>query len=132
MVSQTGRYAVRILGFLLEQDGERVQAREIARRTGIPQNYLSKILNQMRKLGWVRSRKGWGGGFQLAGRARRVTMRRVLEQIEGPRAEAGSCVFHLGDCDCDNPCPLHHHWERVQEAYNDMLGSVTIGDLRVP
>ncbi|MBK7702550.1 MAG: Rrf2 family transcriptional regulator [bacterium] len=40
-------------------------ARRVAAATGIPVNYLSKILNQLRKAGLVESRKGWGGGFQL-------------------------------------------------------------------
>jgi len=128
MISQTSRYAIRILGCLMEHEGERIQAREIARETGIPQNYLSKILNRFRKQGWVVSRKGWGGGFQLEGRARRVTLGKVLELMEG-RRQTGGCVFGLGTCDESRPCPLHHHWERVQGAYDEMLSALTIADL---
>jgi Rrf2 family protein len=130
MVSQTGRYALRTLGCLMEHEGEWIQGRVIAEETGIPRNYLSKLLNQLRKRGWVLSRKGWGGGFMLARRARRVPIKRVLELIEG-RKDGTQCVFGLGDCGLDKPCPLHHHWERVQSAYTEMLGTVTIADLRV-
>jgi Rrf2 family iron-sulfur cluster assembly transcriptional regulator len=129
MVTRTGRYALRVLGFLAEHEEERIQSREIARRTGIPPNYLSKILHQLSRRGWVSGRKGWGGGFRLEGRARRVPIRKVLELVEG-RREPGGCVFGLGDCDPRDPCPLHSHWERIRGAYEEMLRSVTIADLR--
>jgi Rrf2 family protein len=129
MVSQTGRYALRTLGCLLEHEGEWVQGRTIAEETGIPQNYLSKLLNQLRKRGWVLSRKGWGGGFMLERRARRVPISRVLELIEG-RKDTTQCIFGLGGCDESHPCPLHDHWARIQSAYTEMLNSITIGDLR--
>ena len=128
-LSQTGRYALRILGFLADHPGEFVQGREIAARTSIPANYLSKILNQLRKSGFVDSQRGWGGGFLLPERARRARIDEVLEAIDGPR-DKGACVFELRRCDRSHPCPLHNHWEKVRERYESMLRSVSLGDLR--
>jgi len=79
MVTQTGKYALRILGYLVDHSGQWVQGRAIATDTGIPANYLSKILNQLRKHGFVESQKGWGGGFLLVEKATRVTIGEVLE-----------------------------------------------------
>ncbi len=128
MVSHTGRYGLRILGFLAGRPGEWVQGTQIAEATGIPANYLSKILNQLRKRGFVRSQKGWGGGFMLAEEASRRPILAVLDALEGPRPE-GECLFGLARCDADNPCPLHGYWEKIQETYEAMLKAVTIGDL---
>ena len=129
MVTHTGRYALRILGFLVDRPGERALGRDIARETGIPANYLSKILNQLRKAGFVRSQKGWGGGFLLDGRATRQPIADVLRLFEG-RRDTDACVFELRACDANNPCPLHHHWDRVRREYDGMLNSVSVGDLR--
>ncbi len=129
MVTQTGRYALRILGYLVDRPGERVLGREIAAATGIPPNYLSKILNQLRKAGFVLSQKGWGGGFLLDRRALRFPIVRVLELFEG-RRDNRSCVFELKPCDEHHPCPLHHRWRRVQREYDAMTRSVAVGDLR--
>jgi Rrf2 family protein len=129
ILSQTGRYALRILGYLADHPGEWVQGREIAARTFIPANYLSKILNQLRKSGFVHSQRGWGGGFLLPERSRRTPVAEVLEAIEGPR-NSDACVFELRRCDRNHPCPLHGHWERVREQYESMLKSVSLGDLR--
>jgi Rrf2 family transcriptional regulator, iron-sulfur cluster assembly transcription factor len=129
MISQTGRYALRILGYLADRQGEWVRVEEVATATGIPANYLAKIGNQLRKRGLVLSQKGWGGGFRLNEQALRVPIAEVLELIDGRPDEQG-CIFELRDCDADQPCPLHHRWERVRGEFQGMIHSVTIGDLR--
>ncbi len=128
MVTQTGKYALRILGYLADHRGQRVLGRDVAADTGIPANYLSKILNQLRKAGYVLSQKGWGGGFLLHERAARRPIGDVLELIEGPK-DTDSCVFELRPCDASHPCPLHASWDRVRREYDAMLSSVSVADL---
>jgi len=128
MISQTVKYALRILGFLADHPGEWIQGDQIARATGIPSNYLAKILSQLRKRGLVHSQKGWGGGFVLEARALRMPISEVVELFDGPQGR--SCLFGLPKCDPDHPCPLHGHWERISKTYDRMLASVTISDLK--
>lgn len=130
MISRTARYALGILGYLAQRPGERVPGAAIARDTGVPANYLSKILNQLRKNGIVDAEKGWGGGFQLRARARRRPIRDVLAIIDGAESLGPrECLFGLPDCDAANPCPLHSYWEEIQEIQTEMVTSVTIADL---
>lgn len=132
MVTTTGRYAFRILGFLAEHRGTRVRGERIADATGIPSNYLSKILNQLRKSGLVTSQRGWGGGFTLKEEALDRSIGEVLTVFEGPeRVSDQSCVFGLPACDERNPCPLHGAWLQVRERYRTMLEKTTIADLAV-
>jgi Rrf2 family protein len=126
--SQTARYALRILGHLAARPGQWELGRDIARETGVPANYLSKILNQLRKARFVASQKGWGGGFLIDERSRRRPISEVLELFEGPR-DTEACVFELRSCDAAKPCPLHHGWDRVRREYEAMLSMVTVGDL---
>ena len=130
MLSQTSRYALRILGFLAENPGRRIRGEEIAGATGIPSNYLSKILSQLRKQGIVNAEKGWGGGFELRADARSTKIRRVLQIFDGvDHAKPSECVFGLGRCSADEPCPLHPYWERIQGALDEMLSATSIQDL---
>ena len=128
MISQTGRYALRILGYLAEHDGDWALGRDIAAATHIPANYLGKILNQLRKAGYVRSQKGWGGGFMLERSAGRQPIGGVLELFEGKK-DSNGCVFELRRCSAKNPCPLHASWQRVRDQYESMVSSVAIADL---
>ena len=127
--SQTSRYALRTLGYLATHRDRPVLAREIAAETGIPSNYLSKILAQLRKRGFVTSQKGWGGGFRLKPSAGGTAIAAVLETFDGKR-DAHACAFGLGKCDAEDPCPLHPHWEKVRTEYERMLRSVTLRDLK--
>lgn len=130
MISQTSRYALHILGFLVVHRGELVCGETISRATGIPANYLSKILNQLRKSGIVESQKGWHGGFSVRERALDWPIRDVLAAIDGRESvEHNECIFGLPACDDTNPCPLHPQWENIRDSYLAMISRTRIGDL---
>jgi len=130
MVTKTTRYALRILGYLVDHPDKRVQGQEIAAATGIPSDYLSKILSRLRKRGYVDGRKGWGGGFLLCDNAFSAPLAEVLEVFKGTMAVDRRCIFELRDCDAGNPCPLHKHWERVRDEYDGMLSKLSVRDLK--
>ena len=130
MISRTSRYALQILGFLVRENGRRSRSQEIARGTRIPANYLSKILNQLRKQGVVEAEKGWGGGFQLRGEALERPIEEILAIFDGvDSTRHDGCAFGHPACDSDHPCPLHPYWERIRGTYREMLSKTTVADL---
>jgi len=68
--------------------GEPVRMREIGARQGIPARYLEQIFQRLRRAGLVTSKRGPGGGYLLARPAAEITLRHVVEAVEGPLAEA--------------------------------------------
>jgi Rrf2 family protein len=129
MYSRTTRYAFHLLGTLARRRDELVSGEELARLTGIPANYLSKILNQLRKSGFVESQKGWGGGFRLDEKSLDRPIMDVLEAVEGQLRALNDCAFGLPACDENHPCPLHDQWEQVRHASDRMLEETRISDL---
>ena len=131
MVNQTTRYALQILGYLARSDATLVSHEQIAREVGLPANYLSKILNQLRKSGIVESRKGWGGGSRLLPEAAGRPLLDVVRVFEGERpAGIPACIFGLPECGDDNPCPLHEHWTGIRDSFQHLLCTTTIGELK--
>lgn len=63
---------------------EPVQVRVISERQGIPARYLEQILGRLRRAGIVSSKRGPGGGYTLARPPGAVTLREVVEAVEGP------------------------------------------------
>lgn len=130
MISQTSKYALGILGYLVRADGDRCRSGDIAKQTGIPANYLSKILNQLSKQRIVEGEKGWGGGFKLRREVLDLQISEVLEIFDGKGSAAlHDCLFGLPRCDANNPCPLHSRWKRIHELYREMLSETRIKDL---
>jgi Rrf2 family protein len=130
MISQTARYALHVLGFLTGRSGEMLPGEEIAQATGIPANYLSKVLNQLRKAGIVESRKGWGGGFRIRPDAAARPIRDIVAAIDGiDSTRRDDCLFGLPACNAGSPCPLHPDWERIRSIFDRMLADTTVADL---
>ena len=65
----------------------------------------------------------------MKGTGANVAISAVLETFDGKR-EKDACAFGLGRCKADAPCPLHPHWERIREEYEQMVRSVTLRDLK--
>src|SRR5215475_3093501 len=64
--------------------GEAVQIRAISARQAIPPRYLEQIFQRLRRAGLVRSKSGPGGGYRLARPPEEITLREVVEAVEGP------------------------------------------------
>ena len=67
--------------------GEPVRIREIGARQGVPARYLEQIFQRLRRAGLVTSKRGPGGGYLLGRPAAQITLRDVVEAVEGPLAE---------------------------------------------
>lgn len=124
-----GDYAVRVIVDLAAQPaGATVRTEELGRRTGIPQAYLSKIVQALAHAGLVRTQRGTRGGIALLEEAGAITLRHVIEAVEGP-IYLNRCLVRPGLCPRDRLCPVHPVWARIQAIVTRELDSVRVGDL---
>jgi len=63
--------------------------REVSRATAIPETFLSKIFQRLVRSGLICSRRGFRGGFHLARPASQITLRDVIEALQGPISSPG-------------------------------------------
>lgn len=132
MISRTGIHAIRALTRLATLDkDEYYGAAALAREIGAPANYLGKLLQSLSSAGLVESRKGAGGGFRLARRARRISLRHVLDPIENVGRWEG-CFLGLPRCSDVSPCAVHHEWGPLRDHYLALLSRTTLADLVRP
>jgi Rrf2 family protein len=128
-LTRKGEYAIRGIIYLARQPaGKMVLISEIAEATDVPQTFLAKILQSFAKLGIVNSYRGTGGGFTIGRPASRITLREVVEVVEGP-IMPNRCLTGEGACQRDKSCRVHPVWRRVQVEVASILDSVTIEDL---
>jgi Rrf2 family protein len=64
--------------------GAPVQVRVIGERQSIPSRYLEQIFQRLRRARLVRGKRGPGGGYVLARPASEITLRDIVEAVEGP------------------------------------------------
>jgi Rrf2 family protein len=64
--------------------GTPIQVRVIGERQAIPPRYLEQIFQRLRRARLVSGKRGPGGGYVLARPAEEITLRDVVEAVEGP------------------------------------------------
>ncbi len=129
-ITKKSEYAVSALIELAQHPGEYISSKTIAGRQDIPVNFLPQIIALLGAQGWVQGVRGPGGGVRLEVDAKSITLRDVIELIEGPIA-ISKCLTAELTCSREGQCPMHSVWEEAQAAFVDVLQRRTIADLVV-
>ncbi len=128
-ISRSGEYGLKGLVFLASQPADRLfLVSEISKREKVPRPFLAKILQRLSKTGLLKSVRGVKGGFTLGKPAHKITMREVLEALDGPIA-LNRCLIREGECKREEVCPIHPIWEKAQKQLLCLFENTTINDL---
>jgi Rrf2 family transcriptional regulator, cysteine metabolism repressor len=107
-----------------------VQAKEIAGRQGIPEQFLEQLLATLRRAGVIRSIRGAGGGYDLAREPSDISVGDILRALSGPVVPI-HCVndSDLDRCELQGTCGVVDLWRRLKTAIDDVVDTTTVQDL---
>jgi Rrf2 family cysteine metabolism transcriptional repressor len=124
-------YGIRaVLDIALHHVGAPIQAREIASRQGIPEQFLEQVLATLRRAGLVRSIRGAAGGYDLARPAHQTTVGEIIRALSGPIVPM-DCVNDdaFKRCDSQGTCSVILFWCKLRDAILEVVDGTTIQDL---
>ncbi len=128
-LTRKAEYAIRGMLYLSRQkDGNISLIVDIAGAVEAPKTFLAKIFQELAKTGLIKSTRGVNGGFVLARPPERITLREIVEAIEGP-IMPNQCLMGEGVCSFQNTCPVHPVWRRLQAVTKGILDEVTLKTL---
>jgi Rrf2 family protein len=128
-ISTKGRYGVRfMLDLALHARDGFVTLKDISRRQEISQKYLWQIVAQLKSAGLVEAYKGSRGGFALARSPSDVTLKDILEPLEGG-CELVDCIKHPTSCDRTAACVTRTIWKELGQKLADAMAGITLKDL---
>jgi Rrf2 family transcriptional regulator, iron-sulfur cluster assembly transcription factor len=128
-LTRKGEYAIRGIVYLARQPkGKVALISEIAEAAEVPQTFLAKIFQNFAKIGLVNSYRGTRGGFVLGRPASKITLREVVEAVDGPILP-NRCLMDSEGCERSGACVAHDVWRKVKEQVVGILDGVTIEDL---
>jgi len=131
MISQKAKYALRALVSLARR-GETMMIGDIAREQAIPKKFLEQILLELKRAGFVASRRGRTGGYELIKAPEEIMFGEVLRLIDGPIAPlpclSKTAYRRCDDCRDEGSCEIRHVFERVTLATRAVLDSTTLAD----
>jgi Rrf2 family protein len=130
MFSKETEYALRALVYiqLQNQEGKRPGTDEIAREISSPYFFTAKILQRLVRHGLIKSLKGKGGGFYFDRDRPDLRIKELIRITESSR-DFSCCGFGLGQCNADNPCPLHYQYVPIRDAIESLVSNETIQSL---
>ncbi len=129
-ITYKGDYALKaLLDLTLHYEQKISTINDVAKRIDAPVKFLEQVLLDLKKGGFVESRRGNVGGYQLAKNPADITIGEVVRFIDGP-IEPIACVEKgYSNCVDLNKCVFKNIWKKVVRATSDIIDNVSFADL---
>ena len=107
-----------------------ISAHALAREENLPEDYLQKILQQLKKSGIISSEKGASGGYALDRDTRSISVWEVIRALDGEIAP-----FTPPKISAESPYPKLTHcqtnlaWRLLNSKIIQTFSAITISDL---
>lgn len=128
-ISRKTEYAIRGMIHLARQPADKfIMLREIGKATKTSPVFLAKIFQVLSSAGLVESSRGAVGGFRLARQPEKISLKEILEAIEGP-VQVNDCVVDSKSCLFSKKCSAHTAWKKVREVIDLTLSEINLGEI---
>ncbi|MFC1674909.1 RrF2 family transcriptional regulator [Candidatus Omnitrophota bacterium] len=129
-ITYRGDYALKaILDLSLRYGGGVVTIHDLARHTDTPIKFLEQVLLDLKRGGFVESRRGKDGGYSLAKSPAQITLGDVIRYIDGP-LEPISCIHEkYKGCNEIYKCVFRPIWLEVGRGISGIVDNITFEDL---
>ena len=128
-ITRQADYAVRAMAYMAGLPlGDRVSTAALSEAERIPRPFLTKVISRLAAAGLVITSRGMGGGVSLARPSEEITLRNVIEAVDGPIL-LSNCLLRAGTCQHEDYCAAHDVWSGIQTRFVADLEAVTMADL---
>jgi Rrf2 family transcriptional regulator, cysteine metabolism repressor len=130
-VSSKGHYGLLALAELagIYRFQRSMQLKEIADSQAIPEQYLGQIMALLKRGDLVRGARGPTGGYTLARAPESISVKEVLQVLEGPIAGFDLSARRGGQPSSIVTRRLNETWSRGLRAMETVLDETTLADL---
>ena len=130
MISTKGRYALRVMVDLAEQNRDGyIPLGQIAARQEISEKYLEIILKILVKEKLLKGLRGKGGGYKLTRSPSDYTVWEILTLTEGTLATVACLAQDTETCARSPKCRTLPMWKEFDNMVYDYFSHITLEDL---
>ena len=103
-------------------------AKEIAEHEGFSVTFTEKILQGLRRAGITTSQQGNKGGWALTRPSTDITLKEIIEALEGSTFEAFCDIKHRKSIVCTHfsLCKLKPVWYKTQKTLDELYQTITL------
>ena len=130
IVSTKGRYALRVMLDIAEQDTENfIPLEEIAMRQGISKKYLEIVLKSLVENNLIKGARGKGGGYKLTRPPQEYTVFEILELTKEVNAVVDCLKSNAPPCERSEFCQTLPMWKKFDALTREFFSNITLKDL---
>ena len=129
-ISTKGRYALRMMLDLAEhKDNGYVALKDIANRQNISKKYLEQIVPIMNKSDFLKTNRGYQGGYMLAKSPEKYTVGEILRITEGSLSPVACVESGYDACERSGDCATLPVWRGLSKVIDEYLDGITLQDI---
>jgi Rrf2 family protein len=134
MISQRARYAFKALVALARAEpGKGLNIRELCEQEQLPRKFIEQILSSLRASGYISSRRGRDGGYELLKPADLIHIGPLLRLVDGPIAPlpclSRTAYRKCDDCRDESTCEVRRAFDKPFAEYLAHLEKLTLAQL---
>jgi Rrf2 family protein len=134
MISQRARYAFKaVVALARARPGEGLQIRQLCEQEKLPRKFLEQILLTLKAAGYISSRRGRGGGYELLRPADQIMVGAMLRAVDGPIAPlpclSRTAYRRCDDCRNEASCELRIAFSKAYSDYLSTLEHLTLAEV---
>jgi Rrf2 family protein len=128
-ISTKGRYALRfMLELSLHASEGPMFLKDAAENQDISEKYLSQLIIPLKNARLINTTRGAHGGYSLARKPRDITVKEIIEAVEGPLTIV-ECVMCPEVCEKADDCVARDVWASARDAITNHFESLTLEDV---
>jgi len=134
MLSKKAKYGLKAMTILAKEFGNGpLLIGDIAKREGIPAKFLELILLELKKAGFLQSKKGKGGGYYLNRLPETISVGALIRALDGPLALL-PCVSQMAyercaECPDEETCCIRVVLKEVRDSTVGILERTTLAQM---
>ena len=134
MITTKGRYALRVMIDLAENNGHEVfvPLKDVAERQEISKKYLEIIVKDMVTGNLLIGASGKGGGYKLCRKPEEYSVGEILEVMEGKLSSVSCLSGDFNDCPRKSSCHTLPMWTEYDNMVHDFFYKKKLTDLLKP
>ena len=129
-VTRLADYSVSIIATFSGCEDKILSSKEIIEKTKLKKATVNKLLSKLVKKNFLEPFRGANGGYKLKKDLYNISIKELIEAIEGPVLLTDCLNKNANNCNLFNVCNTKNIWSFVNTAINDTLDGIKVKDIK--
>jgi len=129
-ITYKGDYALKaVLDLALHYNQGLVTLHELSQRIDAPIKFLEQVLLDLKRGGFVESKRGKVGGYSLSRPPEQIKLGQIVRFIDGPIAPIACIEPDYTQCRDVNKCVFRDIWQKISQTTAELIDQISFADL---